>query len=629
MQQRTSRRSHGGQRWLLLRRRLLSGLVVALLVWAYRLFCASEHTSSLQPHHDAGVAELPRVMKAEDYLRMSTHNTSLDRREGASDQQTPPDVITATALERRVDGVLRRRWSHTAGAAAAAQAVRIRVATVANRVDFTLCAAQAAAIASGVNVSVVGFGRPYSHVTRLQTYLDYAEKEGMADEDVMMLVDSDVLWTGMGLEDALAKFIAFSPPSQASLWPAAVRAWEDYGEHIGERFLRDLIGNTSAHQGATALLQLPPILFGAERYCNWMQMLRRMPRCDLAFSLVDYITELVRNGHSDTTAQLMVRRMAIHPLDAEDALGGVRRFLASRRALAGDSGASPAVHRTRSDPFYYTSNAFGDRNIVRFLNGGGVLMRVWALRVYAKVVHDFVETQAPYPALVEGNNGWFCDQSIHGPLYVRGRMFEAAHGLLTALPGAAQTGEAMEEPPYALPSGMTGLDRRSEFFFTAAGMLMRLDRNYVGTEYYQRYAGHRVFRLLWYLRRLRTWWIPGESVSAVRRGPTTTASGCALTSLLLRRPPCREDVVRGYKALRDDDADVTVAPLVHIPGNDKEEKYAKIFRYIPWRVAARWSCTANATLFRVLGSAEVEVWGPTQRHHLPFFQMCPNVSFLL
>lgn len=559
-------------------------------------------------------------MAPEDYLQLSTHNLSLQRR------QSDADATPLTSLEKRVNEVLQRRWPHTAGAVAArSRPVRARVATVANYVDFTVCAAQASALISGVNVSLIGFGKPYSHVTRLKTFLDFAEKEGLADEDVVMFVDSDVLWTGLGLEDALAKFIAFSPPAQASLWPAAVRAWEDYGEITGERFLRSLVANTSSAALVTPLWQLPPVLFSAERYCNWVQHLRGMPPCHMAVSLIDYLTELVRNGYSNATPAKMARLLDIHELEAKRALDGVYRFLETRQPAAGSR---PSTPRTKSDPFYYTSNAFGDRNVVRFLNGGGTLMRVWALRRYAGIFNNFVQSQDPFPPITPEDHGWFCDQSIHGPMYVRGRMFEAAHGLLEALPGGERAAGVAGDPPYGLASGMTGLDRRSEFFLNAAGVLIRLDRNYVGTEYYQRYAGYVVFRLLWYLRRLRTWWMPGESVSAVRHGPATTASGCALTPLLLRRPPCREDATRGYRAVRDDDADVAVPPVIHIPGNDKGEKYAKVFRYLPWRVAARWSRTANETLFRVLESAEVEVLGPTQRHYLPFMQMCPDLSFL-
>lgn len=625
----TAGRKNGvGQRRKLLRRVLFLTLVFVLLLAAYRVFRVGGGAppSSSSTQNQRGGRAAPRFAKAEEYLQLSTRNTSLRRRDG----EAATAVLPLTALDARVNAVLQRRWSDTAGAEAArVRPVRVRVATVANYVDHTVCAAQASALASGVNVTLIGFNQPYSHVTRLKTFLNFAEQEGLADEDVVMFVDSDVLWTGMGLEDALAKFAAFSPTAPASLWPAAVRAWEDYGEVIGERFLRSLVQNSSRASagaaGATALLQLPPVLFSAERYCNWMQYMRGMPPCTIAISLVDYITDLVRNGRSEATPEKMSRWLDISLPEAVQALEGVQRFLAARQAGARRNSAPP---RWKGDPFYFASNAYGDRNVMRFLNGGGSLMRVWALRRYAAVVDDFVQTQKPIPALAQGSRGWFCDQSIHGPMYARGRMFEAAHGLLEALPGAENNAELAADPPYGLPAGMTGLDRRSEFFFNAAGVLIRLDRNYVGTEYYQRFAGYRVFRLLWYIRRLRTWWIPGESVSAVRRGPTTSASGCALTPLLLRRPPCREDVGRGYRVMRDDDADVAVAPVVHIPGNDKDEKYAKVLRYIPWRVAAQWSCMANETLFRVLESAEVEVWGPNQRHYLPLRQMCPSIPFL-
>ncbi|KPA76806.1 putative expression-site associated protein [Leptomonas pyrrhocoris] len=556
VQSNTSRKPHAEQ-W---RRLLFSCLALFILVMVYRLIGVGVGAPPDRPTVKAAGRPVKDALK---YLRLSARNASLNRRAPSS----------PTALEMRVREVLQRRWPHTAGAAATtaanARPLRVRVATVANRVDFTVCAEQASAFASGVKVSVVGFGRPYSHVTRLQTYLEFAEKEGLADDDVVMLVDSDTLWTGFGLEDAVAKFVALPPPSQASLWPAAVRAWEDYGEHTGERFLRELVRNTS-HDVPTALVQLPPVLFSAERYCNWMQKLAQMPMCPLSFALVDYITDLARNGYSGVTPERMTRYLGIPPDDTHDALEGVRRFLASRGTRK--RGKSSA-HRDKADPHYYTSNALCEHNVVRYLNAGGVLMRVWALRLYTVVFRDFLQTQNPSPMVDKSNRGWYCDQSVHGALYVRVRMFEAAQGLLDATPGTE-----MADGPYRLPPRMTGLDRRSAFFLTAAGVLWRRHRIYVGTEYHQRYVGHLVFRLLWYLRRLRTWWIPGRSVSAIRRIPAASASGCALTPLLLRRPPCREDVVRGYHALRDDDADVAVPPVVHIPGDDKDEKYAEILR---------------------------------------------------
>lgn len=609
---------------VLLRRFICLCFAICLLTAAYCLYSVARPSSRTR-----GVAEgekPPVEVSALDYLRWSTLNTSL--KNGAGHSAVASALRSPTALEVRVDDVLRRRWGHTAGGVAAVARTRpvsVRVATLANRVDFAVCAEQASALASGVNVSVVGFGEPYSHVTRLRRYLDFAEKEGLADEDVVMFVDSDVLWTGIGLEDALAKFVAYSPATQASLWPAAVRAWEDFGEHIGERFLRHIRYNGSGGNSGASLLQLPPILFGAERYCSWLQMLARVPMCGMSFALVDYITELVRNGHSDLAAEKMTRFLHVRPGDAQYALESVRAFLAARRTGVRDG--APPTPRTKQDPFFYHSNALGQRNVVRFLNGGGLLMRVWALRVYAALFDEFIQTQVPKPTIGKENHGWYCDQSVHGPMYVRGRMFEAAHGLLDAPPSTEAPGEEAAGP-YGVPPGMVGLDRRGEFFFTAAGVMMRHHRNYVGTEHYQRYAGHLLFRLLWYVRRLQMWWVPSPDAGAIRQGPATTASGCALTPLLMRRPPYQEDVARGYRVLRDDDADVATAPVVHIPGNDKDEKYAKILRYMPWRVAARWSRRANETLFRVLESAEVEVWGPTKRHYIPFRKMCPDVPFL-
>lgn len=607
-----ARREQPYKRWLLRRLAVLCG-VLCLLAAASRLYLAA---TSKSPTENWDVMS---EVNALDYLQWSTHNSSLDRRVNGS--VLAP--VAPTALELRVDAVVRRRWAHTAGGVAAAnraRPVRVRVATVSNRIDASLCAAQASALASGVNVSVVGFGESYSHVTRLQTYRAFVETEGLTDEDVVMFVDSDVLWTGSGLDEAVAKFVAYSPATQASLWPAAVRAWEDYGEHIGERFLQKLTGKRSSGS-SPALLQLPPIIFGAERYCNWMQHLLRTPMCDMSFALVDYITELARNGDSALTGDAMARFLPVDSGMAAHALSSVRTFYAALR------GASSSPSRTRSDPFFFHSNALGQRNVVRYLNGGGVLMRVWALRVYAAVFDEFIRTEEPMPSFGRDNNGWYCDQSVHGPLYTRGRMFEAAHGMLEAAP-SAEAQKAMETGPHGLPPGMVGLDRRSEFLLNAAGVLLRLDRNYVGTAYYSRYAGHLVFRLWWYLRRLRTWWLPWSSLTAVRHNAAMSASGCALSPQLLRRPPSLEEVERGYQVLRDDDADVAAPPVVHIPGNDKDEKYAKIFRYMPWRVAARWSRTANETLFRVLRGSEVEVCSSTHRHRIPFMKLCPVLPYL-
>lgn len=617
MQRKSVGRRDADRRRVLRRRLLFFLLALVALVGAYGLLNA---VVRLSPASHDSAAKLPEPAGACECMQMSTRNASLERR-------ADPSLDIPTTLEARVADVLQRRWPHTAGAAAAlTRPLRVRVATVANRTDFTTCAEQASAVAGGVNVSLVGFAQPYSHVGRLQTLLDFAEKEGLAGEDVVMLVDSDVLWTGLGLEDAVAKFVAYSPPSQASLWPAAVRAWEDYGEHVGERFLRHLVGNSTSRPAETPLLQLPPVLFSAERYCHWNQKLPRLPMCRLSFALVDYITDLVRNGYSNTTPVEVAHHFRVKAPVARFALESVQEFLVAHSI---DVGRTSTLHRTRSDPFYFRSNMFGERNVVRYLNGGGMLIRVWALRVYAAVFRGFVATYTPIPTMGQENRGWKCDQSIHGSLYTRGRMFEAARGLLDALPDVTAAVATVAAAPYGLPPGMMGLDRRSEFFFVVAGVLMRKHRNYVGTEYYQRNAGPLVFRLLWYLRRLRTWWLPEESVSAVRRGPASTANGCALTPLLLRRRLYREDVARGYRAMRDDDAEVAVAPVVHIPGNDKEEKYAKILRYMPWYVAARWSRTANDTLFRALGGAEIEVWGPDQRHYIPFSRMCKSTLFLV
>lgn len=630
--------------------------------------------------------------------------------------------------------------------------LRVRVVTVTNQIDTSLCSLHASAALVGVPLVTLGLEEEYSGPGRYEKILAFVEREGLRDGDTLLYLDSDTFFSGEDLVPLLEKFMRLSPSSEAELDPALTRAWEDYGEVLAPLFAEHELGR-SHHKGTaedsadeccasrTSLLQMPPIVYNTERYCFLGDLMEGEKECTLAYALMEATVERERNrtpdyvlhpNDGDTVPPWLAERVPLREGLAEHSsvpsqLRPPRRRAKQRRVLhiaanvslfalmdgrsrrdppssnpvresdpveqggGADAASRGAPRSHQKDPFFYRKNSNAELNAARYINSGVALMRVWAFKRLVSSMREFMAThqarvwtvdrlaRAKDPvgyraaaafgddqhlvrfvaraarakhvnstghlSATEGRlPRWRCDQSIVSAFYLLGRMWEIEKGLLSAAGPASRLGSGGPPrivAPFAIPAGLQGLDRRSEFFFVTTDSVYAKD--YSLTDDY----------------RVRVCSAAGD---CARHTPRVARSGAILTPPLFHVYPTPEDVLRRLYSLTAALSSLpplpssnnkrvastlevwrhhynalpslmskTSSPTVffmrpavfHTAGGWKTLYYTMYRNALPWFAATR---SGNSTVTRrsraILDHAVVEAWGPSDVLLIPFKPLC-------
>ncbi|CBZ25017.1 conserved hypothetical protein [Leishmania mexicana MHOM/GT/2001/U1103] len=476
---------------------------------------------------------------------------------------------------------------------------RIHFIVASNQTDWSFCMVTASCALAGVRLSVLGADNTYSHVWRYKHYLDYLDREGLRDEDIVVTMDTDVAWTGSDVVPFLQKFARYSPASEAALDLAAVRAWEDYGEQVGSIFMATL--RTTPKQQSRPLVQLPPVIFNADDDCYYHQPVDGLFQCFTGDYITTHLIAAARNGASFFSPQDAARASKEDWNYYKNIYAGFFAQGHGHRLLNTSLEAANFL-RTPGDQFFYNGAFSVGRNPAHYLNAGMHISRVWALRELAAGVLRFAKEQQP-----RVKREWFCDQSIIGVLRYYSRMFEIDAGLL--FQSGHRTDGRLVRDSFGLPVGLISVDHLTEFMFTSH--LQR--RQWLGqmTSYYTRHRDDVSFT------------VPDRDLIA-------TASGAFIT------PPLwvRQVLPRCFDVTFLDGSVSTAcsaAPrrhvlpsFLHFAAGSKRRYYGRYREWFAWHFAARRNFKALSAAMTVLDKLKLELWCNDTVQHIPFFAVCPS-----
>nr|ABL96298.1 ESAG-like protein [Leishmania donovani] len=526
----------------------------------------------------------------------AVQRAKLGTREPLPERHTGYHPGVNTDLERRVNAYLAQ---HNGTDGVTHLPIRIHFLVVSNQTDWSFCMVTASCALAGVRLRVLGIDSNYSHVWRYEHYLDYLDREGLRDEDIVVALDTDVAWTGSDVAPFLQKFARYSPASEAVLDLAAVRAWEDYGEEVASSFMESL--RTTSKQQSRPLMQLPPVIFNADDDCYYHQPADGLFQCFTSDYITMHLIAAARNGASFFCPRDAARASKedwayykkIYSTFFSHGLG---------HRLLNTSLEDANVLRTPGDPFFYDGALTLNRNPSHYLNAGMHISRVWALREVAASVLRFAKEQRP-----RVKREWACDQSILGILRYYSRMFEINAGLLF------QTGHRpdgrLARDQFGLPVGLISVDHLTEFMFTSN--LRR--RRGLGqlTPYYRRHGNDVSFT------------IPDSDL-------IISASGAFVTPSLWRR----EVPQRCFNVTLLDGSvssrcfgppKLEVFPsFLHFAAGSKQRFYRQYRAFFSWYFAARRSLKALSAAMTVLDKLSLDLWCNDTVQHVPFFSVCPS-----
>ncbi|KAG5495092.1 hypothetical protein JKF63_02145 [Porcisia hertigi] len=611
---------------------LTISLVVALVVLG---------TISIRPRRYARLLDgrnlcIPYRSKATVYREHAAFVAPRSRGQGlavnGTEEKPIPDAVHSRirrqkAMEADIDAYLvSHNISHK-------RPLRVRFQIFSNFVNWQLCTALGSAALGGIGIQVIGFDSAYSHLRRFEKYLDFVEEEGLSDEDIVVTMDSDVFWTGADFLPFLKKFARLSPRKESDLDVAAVRAWEDYGEKKAPLFMEDLQTklNGDAAGAERPRLQMPPVVYNTDDLCWWGQHSKNFIRCPVAFSTLDHMIEVTRN-HVSTFDK---HKLGLYARECGDALVTKLRevFKGKRQWMMKDMLREPHTDfsytkhpkRSRDDPLYYHTTVVSNSNPTLFLNGGVHISRVWALRLLAESVATYAATETPVAGEEDHHTSeWWCDQSLMGQLYVRGRLYEIEHNLLTGPPLSMRSPPVPYDRRYG-PPGLVGLDRRSEMVILAPTMERNPTLFHHGKYLAQQFPGSsssRVWNKTEYLLGVNE--PQSHSLQNLKRTP----SGAFVTVPLLWRSATADDKRRGFRNEVEDDPDVVYPPFIHYAAPTKHGRFAAQRNHFAWLVAARHDKLSSESVRSVFRKELVELLFNNERVFVNFTHMCEDPTKL-
>ncbi|KAK7196920.1 expression-site associated protein (ESAG3) [Novymonas esmeraldas] len=539
---------------------------------------------------------------------------------------TAKRVQRQEAVEKEIESYLREKG------VLRERRTRVRFRTSSNRFNKVLCRTVGSAALAGYSVPVTTVATPYTHIKRFTAYMDFVDREGLHDEDIVVTLDSDVYWTGVDFVPFLSKFAHLSPEKESDLDVAAVRAWEDYGEKRAPLFMKELRAKSggTGPDATRPLLQMPPVLFNSEDECWWGQRAKGSLSCPLTFAALDHMIEVARN-HVSTCNITMVnkyneKKKGDARLQLHEAFTGPRRWMVDDM-LGEPNATSPyttQARRSHEDPLFYHTTVVNKAIPTAVLNSGLHVSRVWALRHMVKALATFTEVEPPVDD--DGHfkrPGWGCDQAVMALIYARTRLFEIEHNLLTGPPPALRTPPVAYNPPHG-PLGLIGLDRRSEIGILAISIeslsSLHHESKYLAQLIPETSGGRRLDkteRLLGSNDPQGT--LPGELLQ--------TRGGALVTPPLMWRSATAGDWARGFQCDTEEGVDTVFSPFIHYASQNKQ-LYESHRHYYAWLVAARHDRRARASVTATLKEELVELWFKDERVFVPFSDMCEDPTLL-
>ncbi|KAK7199291.1 expression-site associated protein (ESAG3) [Novymonas esmeraldas] len=586
----------------------------------------------VKPPH-IGPMKVPHPSTADAYRTAAKFveplpNGTADGGAGAakSTSATARRVQRQEAVERDIESYLREKGVHRE------RRTRVRFQITSNQIDKAMCRTLGSAALAGLSIPVTGFTTPYSHIKRFATYMDFIDREGLHDEDIVVTLDGDVYWAGVDFVPFLSKFAYLSPEKESDLDVAAVRAWEDYGEKRAPLFMKELRAKSggTGPDATRPLLQMPPVLYNTDDTCWWGQRAKGSLSCPLTYATLDHMIEVARN-HVSTANIAKVNRYSRRKkgdvrLQLHEVFTGPRRWMADDM-LGEPNTTSPyttQARRSHEDPLFYHTIVVDKANPTVVLNGGVHVSRVWALRHVAKALATFTEVEPPVDD--DGHYdepGWGCDQGAVGQIYAGGRLFEIEHNLLTGPLPAQRTPPVAYDPRYG-PPGLIGLDRRSETGMLAISMERRLNLFHESKHLAEllpktsEQEADKKKLLLGSNDPQGT--LPGELLK--------TRGGVLVTPPLLWRSATPGDRARGLQCDAEEDVDTVYPPFIHCSSNEKERRFSAQRHFFTWLVAARNDRRARESVTATLSEELVELWFKDDRVFVPFSDMCEDPTLL-
>ncbi|KAG5509033.1 hypothetical protein JKF63_06040 [Porcisia hertigi] len=564
--------------WRLLLSALLLALILALVVVpGARVFESSHCHSSTGPF---GLRQVPAMGHIESLSQRRT------RTQSDPNAKLQKDINAYLAAHNRTDDV-----NHPP--------IRIHFITVTNRTGWSSCMVAASLALAGVKLRFLGVDVPYSHVWRFERYLDYIDQEGLRDEDIVVTLDTDVSWIGSDLLPFLQRFALYSPPTEAALDLAAVRAWEDYGEDLGPQFMETL--PNSSQKRRRPRLQYSPIIFNADDDCYYHQPVGRFFHCFTGDYVMQHLIAAARNGATFFSSSLAARASRYRWKTYKEIYNTSFLEGIGDRLLKAPLQAVSSL-RAPSDKFFYDGAISEGRNPSHYLNAGVHISRVWALREMAAAVLRFAREQQP---LTGGD--WFCDQSIIGILRHYSRIFEINQNLLFE-DGHQKDGRLVRDK-FGLPVGLISVDRNTEFTFTS---------------HLQRRLG------LGKLASLSTFPHIAMNMRVVDSDLVASSSGALVTRSLWSRevsPRCIDvPFLNGSVSRRcSSSPQRDVYPsLLHFAAGSKRKLYQKYRQWFAWYFAAKHNTKALSAAMGVLEMTKIELWHTDIVQTLRFFDVCPS-----
>lgn len=181
-----------------------------------------------------------------------------------SEKNSEQSLDEVEALLSKIDEALRRydnvpsnggaagqRWSAATNLPLrqeASEPVKVRFVSTSSHISFNTQAAAISSILSGIPLNFLGVGwKGYSATRRFALAMTYADVASLKDSDVMVVMDSDAIFTGADAYPFFESFVASTAESEA--------------EHMEYSTSDIRLGK-----------RLPPVLFNGENYCMHRQV---------------------------------------------------------------------------------------------------------------------------------------------------------------------------------------------------------------------------------------------------------------------------------------------------------------------------------------------------------------------
>eukprot|EP00796_Vickermania_ingenoplastis_P007517 gene7517-biopygen5105 len=285
---------------------------------------------------------------------------------------------------------------------------------------------------AGVPLDLLGVGDKRVGTDHLAKWLyleEFVRAAELADEDVVVMMDTDVLFTGRDPLPAVEEFLATTARSASEMDVRKIRL----------------------HQ------QRPPFLLSSEETCYLPQSIRG-DMCSALFHLLEECRAGIIAAHNAEIVESEGERS-----DSRAGAAPPEAVVQGRSGLGPEAGrdGTTAHHQPQRRRWKYEDNREKKRNTHVHPNSGGVIARVWALKQVIAAIHYFFTTRF---CEVMSPERHISDQSVVGLILAELMKWEVQDEqvlLGTSSDRGVRTNRSApleQTPPYGLTPGVMGLD---------------------------------------------------------------------------------------------------------------------------------------------------------------------------